>query len=187
MRITGGQQRGRTLAPFKGINIRPTSDRVREATFSILGQDMTGQWVMDLFAGTGSLGLEALSRGALGVLFVDSSPASVKLIKVNLALCGYEDSGSVLRRDLTRGLPYTLPIKQRRFDLVFLDPPYTKGLIVPVIKNLQGSSLLCQGSYIVTQSSKNEEMPLSPDGIRPINTRLYGNTRISFYICEESK
>lgn len=187
MRITGGQQRGRTLAPFKGMNIRPTSDRVREAIFNILGQDMTGLWVMDLFAGTGSLGLEALSRGALGVLFVDNSPESVNLIKANLALCRYEDSGFVLRRDLTRGLPHTLPIKQRRFHLVFLDPPYTKGLIVPVIKNLQGSSLLCDGSYIITQSSKNEEMPLGLDGIQPINTRLYGNTKISFYVCEEGK
>ena len=100
MRITGGQVRGRILASPQGLKIRPTTDRVREAIFNIIGQDLSGLKVLDLFAGTGCLGLEALSRGALSALFIDNSQQAIKLIKKNLALCGYQTSGTVLRRDL---------------------------------------------------------------------------------------
>ena len=97
MRITGGQTKGRLLAPLKDIQIRPSSDKVRESIFNIIGQDITDQKVLDLFAGTGSLGIEALSRGAIGALFIDNSPQCIKLIEKNLKLCGYEPSGCALR------------------------------------------------------------------------------------------
>ena len=91
LRITGGELKGRRLSPFRGPRIRPTSDKVREAIFSLIGQDVQGVRVLDLFAGTGSLGIEALSRGASWVHFVDNSLHSIELIRRNLSLCGYEN------------------------------------------------------------------------------------------------
>ena len=104
MRITGGEKRGRRLASFKGSRIRPTSDRVREAIFNLLGQQMRGYRVLDLFAGTGALGIEAISRGARDAVFVDHSPEALQLIRKNLSLCGYEGRARLLRRDLSKGL-----------------------------------------------------------------------------------
>ena len=105
MRITGGEARGRHLESPKGMAIRPTSDRVREAVFNIIGQDLSGIRVLDLFAGTGSLGIEALSRGASHAFFVDNSQKSIYLIKKNLVLCGYQDSASVVKINLRHGIP----------------------------------------------------------------------------------
>ena len=104
MRITGGLMRGRRLATLRGLNIRPTSDKVREAVFDLVGQDMTDIHTLDLFAGTGSFGIEALSRGASWALFIDNSPRSINLVKRNLRVCGCEAAGTVLQRDLTRPL-----------------------------------------------------------------------------------
>ena len=112
MRITGGQAKGRLLASLKGWNIRPTSDRVREAVFSLIGQDVTDFKVLDLFAGTGCLGIEALSRGASRALFIDNSIQSIKLIKKNLARCGYESLGFVWKKDLSKGLPRKHPCQK---------------------------------------------------------------------------
>ncbi|MBW2217733.1 MAG: RsmD family RNA methyltransferase, partial [Deltaproteobacteria bacterium] len=102
MRITGGQVKGRIIASPKGMNIRPTSDRVREAIFNLIGQDLSGLKVLDLFAGTGSLGLESLSRGTQHAVFIDNSQQALKLIRKNLVTCGFENSGTVLRRDLKK-------------------------------------------------------------------------------------
>ena len=102
MRITGGHLKGRLLASPKGMNIRPTSDQVREAIFSIIGQFLPEVKVLDLFAGTGSLGLETLSRGASYVVFIDNSPQSLKLIRKNVTLCGHQGTSVILNQDLRK-------------------------------------------------------------------------------------
>ncbi len=187
MRITGGKSKGRTLASPKGMDIRPTTDKVREAIFNIIGQDMAGLYILDLFAGTGIFGIEALSRGAQHTIFIDNSQQSIKLIKKNLAICGFQDSGTVLRRDLKKEIPLHPPELQKHVDLLFLDPPYKKGLIVPLLEKISSADILSKGSRIVAELSKNEILPSPIGNLEIADTRLYGDTRINIYLVSERK
>jgi 16S rRNA (guanine966-N2)-methyltransferase len=181
MRITGGRAKGRVLSTPKGLLIRPTSDRVREAIFNILGQDLSGLSVLDIFSGTGSLGLEALSRGAGYAVFIDRLRESIDLIEKNIDLCGYRDSGVTLRRDLSRGLPREHPLLTKQFDLVFLDPPYAKNLATPILTGLSKGKRLSNAARIVVESGKDASLPLSFSGLEMVDSRVYGDTKISIY------
>ncbi|MBU2497954.1 MAG: 16S rRNA (guanine(966)-N(2))-methyltransferase RsmD [Proteobacteria bacterium] len=169
------------MASFRGLDIRPTSDLVREAIFDLIGQDFTGAKVLDLFAGTGVLGIEALSRGASRVLFIDHSAKSIKLIKRNLSLCGMDLSGIALKRDLAKGMPWRHPLLKQRIDLVFLDPPYRKGLILPLLEALCEKKILASSSIVVAESSKNEMLPESVQDLQKFKTRVYGETKIDIF------
>ncbi|MCD6297358.1 MAG: 16S rRNA (guanine(966)-N(2))-methyltransferase RsmD [Deltaproteobacteria bacterium] len=184
MRITGGQAKGRVLASPKGLKIRPTTDQVREAIFNIIGQDLSGLKVLDLFAGTGSLGLESLSRGALSALFIDSSQQSVNLIKKNLATCGHQGSGAAIKRDLRRGITLNHPLIKESVDLVFVDPPYRNNIISFLLEELSTKEVVSSGSLVVAESSKSESPPVSLKPFQMVDTRLYGITRISIYEYE---
>jgi len=181
MRITGGAVKGRVLSTPKGLSVRPTSDRVREAIFNILGQNLSGLNVLDIFADTGSLGLEALSRGAGKTVFIDKLRASIDLIRKNIDLCGYRDSGTILRKDLARRIPWKCPALRRKFDLVFLDPPYSKNLATPVLSGLSRENRLSNGARVVVESGKSESLPPSFPGLEMVDARLYGDTKISIY------
>ncbi len=185
MRITGGQARGRVLASPRGLRIRPSSDRVREAIFNLLGQDLSGLTALDLFSGTGALGLEAISRGAEPVFFVDGAAAAVNLIRRNLSRCGFPDSGVVLRWDLRRGLPAELRRSAGGLDLVFLDPPYDSGLIPTLVRELLDRRLLAPGARIVAETSRREALAVSGDNLAAITTRDYGDTRVRLFQYEE--
>ncbi len=181
MKITGGRSRGKILASLKGMEIRPTSSKVREAIFNILGQDMTGIRVLDLFAGTGILGIEALSRGAEGAIFVDWAEQSINIINKNLASCGYKDICRVLKRDILKGPDFRfLPLKEE-IDLVFVDPPYRKGIIPPVLAALSGCGILSGQSLVVTESSENDALPERAENLLLSDTRTYGETKIDIY------
>jgi len=187
MRITGGQARGRLLARVKGSLIRPTSDRVREAIFDLIGHQLEGECVLDLFAGTGSLGLEALSRGASKALFVDYSSKAIQIIRKNIELCGFAHSSKIVRRDLRKGLPAREPFVNDIFQLIFMDPPYRKGMIPIMMKSLGTSSFLSSGSLLIVESSKDEN-PLSSIGSFLIeDSRAYGDTRITIFSYEVKK
>ena len=181
MRITGGHVRGRQLASLKGLAIRPTSDRVRESIFDLIGHDATGLKVLDLFAGTGSLGIEALSRGALWAIFVDHSIQSVKLIKKNLLLTGYEASGFILKKGLIRGLPLKYPLMKNKIDLVFIDPPYGKKLIPPLLMELADKKILATPSIVVAESSKTDILPDASGKLILSKSKIYGDTKIDIY------
>lgn len=181
MRITGGQAKGRLLSPPRGLHIRPSSDRVREAIFNLLGQDLEELKVLDLFAGTGALGLEALSRGAVSAVFVDRAQQSIKLIRKNLELCRYQDRAVVLKYDLSRGVPRDPSLRMGGFDLVFLDPPYQGGLVPSFLQELLEKGLLSKRARVVAESSKFEAQPVSVGNLRMTKTRTYGDTRISIY------
>ncbi len=187
MRITGGQVKGRILAAPKGMSIRPTSDLVREAIFDIIGQDLSRQRVLDLFAGSGSLGLEALSRCAAFALFVDNSQQSINLIKKNLAICGYQRSGAVLSRSLRKAIPQNHPQLKGLFDLVFLDPPYNKDFIPLLLEELLAKDLIPSGSRVVAESSKTESLPVSFGNLELTDIRVYGDTKISIYQYETNQ
>ena len=186
MRITGGSVRGRRLAAFRGPDIRPTSDLVREAIFDLLGlSSLSGARVLDLFAGTGSLGIEALSRGAARAVFIDHSRKAIELIRKNLKLCGLEHSGFILRKDLAGGLPRGHPLLAEPFDLVFLDPPYGKGLIPPLVDELQREGLLGPASRVVAQEEKRQDLPRAFGNLKTAKVRSYGATRITLLEKEE--
>ena len=179
MRIIGGTHRGRALAGLgKGdvaAHLRPTSDRVRESLFNVLagGYDdpVSGARVLDVFAGTGALGLEALSRGAAAVTFVENGRTALSLLRKNIALCRAEGHVRVVTSDARR--PGACP--DAPHDIVFLDPPYGKGLGERALGALLGTGWIAEGALIVWEESA-EIRP--PEGLRLIEDRKYGDTRI---------
>jgi 16S rRNA (guanine966-N2)-methyltransferase len=154
---------------------------VREAIFDLIGHRLEGAKVVDLFAGTGSLGIEALSRGAAWALFVDDSPKAVALIGKNLGLCGLQEQGVIVRKDLLKGLPRTHRLVEEKADLVFLDPPYRKGMILPVLKAIIRLEMLESHATVVAQSDHREALPPRVGGLETVKSRVYGDTRITLY------
>ncbi len=172
MRIIAGKYRGRVLAEFRGREIRPTSDRVKESLFQILALRLAGARVLDLFAGSGALGIEALSRGASSVVFNDVSPESVALLKKNLAALKAEGKVTVL------DFRTCLKSAEGKFDLVFSDPPYKESYTDEVLKIIAERSLLAQDGLVVAESEREER---APEGWEIADVRSYGRTKITMF------
>ena len=179
MRIVGGSFRGRTLTGPKSQTIRPTSDRTRESIFNILmhayGDPVGGGRVLDLFAGTGALGLEALSRGAGFALFVDDGAEARALIRQNIEALGTAGISRIFRRDATK-LGDAHP--NEPFSLVFLDPPYGKGLAEKALVSARAGGWLTPDALIVVEESKGAFV--TPEGFEEIERRDYDDTEIVF-------
>jgi 16S rRNA (guanine966-N2)-methyltransferase len=183
MRIVAGTFRGRRLLAPKGQEIRPTSDRVREAIFSIIGPAVEGARVLDLFAGTGALGLEALSRGASEAVFVDQSVNAVRLIRSNVEICGVMDRVSIIHGTINQALR-RLGGQEEAFDLVFMDPPYGKGLVQRTLSDLGGAAR--GGTLVVAEHGVRDLLPLlseEQEWLR-VQERKYGDTVVSFFARE---
>jgi 16S rRNA (guanine966-N2)-methyltransferase len=180
MRIVGGQHRGRTLAAPRTRGIRPTSDRLRESLFNILvhahGDPVTGARVLDLFSGTGALGLEAVSRGAAFALFVDDGAEARALIRENVAALGLGGVARIFRRDATR-LGEAHPIEP--FSLVFLDPPYGRGLAGPALIAARAGGWLTADVLIVVEDAADAAFA-APEGFAAIDRRRYDDTELVF-------
>jgi 16S rRNA (guanine966-N2)-methyltransferase len=171
VRIVGGARKGARIFAPKGASTRPTSDRVREAIFAILGS-VEGSSVLDLFAGSGALGLEALSRGAASATFVESEPTAVKAIERNLEKLGL--AGRIVRSDAARYIART----DERYDLVFVDPPYemVESLRMPLAENLP--RVLAEGGSVVYETAAGVE----PDLPLPVrSTRRHGSTQLTVF------
>lgn len=180
MRITGGEARGRRLKTPRAPGVRPTSDRVREAIFSKLAPWVPQARVVDLFAGSGALGLEALSRGAAAVTFVEQDPRTAAVVAANVRDLGYGDRARILREDVFRAIPNT--IGQTDVDLVFADPPYDRGLAVRVVSEV--ARRLKAGGWLILEHSSREVAPDAVPGIpgfRRVDHRRYGETTVSYY------
>ncbi|HKJ66178.1 MAG TPA: 16S rRNA (guanine(966)-N(2))-methyltransferase RsmD [Desulfopila sp.] len=193
MRIISGKAKGMQLqSPSSGsLSIRPTSDRCREALFSILGTTVDGARVLDLYAGTGAFGLEALSRGAQSAVFVDSNPLSLKLIKKNIALLQIrlEGSGespkvSLLKRDLRKGVNSVKKVDSEgtgAFDIIFLDPPYTMDLASITLEHLAAGTLLAPAGSIIAEERSKVTLPVEIGRLRLVDHRRYGDTCFWIY------
>jgi 16S rRNA (guanine966-N2)-methyltransferase len=180
MRIVAGKFRGKALLSPTDESIRPTSDRARESVFNILasriGVHLDGVKVLDLFAGTGALGLEALSRGATSVVFVDTSAEARGLIRDHIEAFGAGGIAKLLRRDATAlGVAGTMG----PFDLVFLDPPYGKGLGEQALVSLRDGGWLAKDATIVLEEAVVAELAL-PDGLEVDDRREYGAAAVYF-------
>ena len=182
MRIVGGKFKGRALAGPSTDATRPTSDRVRESIFNILAHgiaDFTyeGARVMDVFAGTGALGLEALSRGAKFCLFIEDGTEARGLIRRNADSCGVIGQCRIWRRDATDLGPAA---PQSPYDLVFIDPPYARGLGEKALVSLVEGGWLAKGAIVVLEEAE-KTIVTEVSGVNPIDSRIYGDTQLCFY------
>ena len=183
MRIVAGKHRGLSLATPKDARVRPTSDRVREALFNVLahndfgvGFTVEGARVLDLFAGTGALGLEALSRGAKYVLFVDDHAESRALVRRNVEAAHATGATKIWRRDAT-GLSEMPANAGGPFDLVFLDPPYRKGLVELALASARDGGWLAETAIVVAEMAADEALVV-PAGLSALDERTYGDTKV---------
>ena len=176
MRIIGGEARGRPLQALEDRTIRPTLDRVREALFNILGDSVAGGHFLDLFAGTGANGLEALSRGAAAVTFVDHAAPAMALVRENLRRVGLEGQVTLLPIELPRDLgriPGT-------YDIVFADPPYGFESYAALLEGLAAAPVLADESVVIIEHARRCALP-EEAGLRRYRERKYGDTLLSFY------
>lgn len=182
MRIVGGKFKGHSIAPPSGAATRPTSDRVRESIFNILahgisGLELEGARVLDLFAGTGAMGLEAISRGARFCQFVDDAAEARGLVRTNADALGVIGLAKIWRRDATDLGPCS---PQPAFDLVFADPPYGKGMGTKALQALVSGGWLNLNAIVVLEESIKAEVP-AVTGLTLIDEREYGDTKVRFY------
>lgn len=184
MRVIAGEHKGRRLAAVPGKGTRPTTDKVKESIFNMIGPYFDGGWALDLYAGTGGLGIEALSRGAERAVFVERDPKAFAVVRENVSLCRLEGSAELLRMEADRAIR-SLAARRQAFDLVFLDPPYAHQKIAEEIRLFQELGLLADGAWIVAEHAVEVELP---DEIgRCVKDRFakYGDTAVSVYNFEQ--
>lgn len=181
LRIAGGTARGVPLTEPRGYRLRPTSGLVREATFNILGDIVEGTTVLDLYAGTGALGIEALSRGASHATFIDAEPASGAAILQSLARANFAAQAQVLRGRL----PVALRTLSALFDIIFMDPPYGDDSAEQTL--LAVAERLTPGGTVVYEHGSKYNPPERPRGLRITDRRVYGDTALALYGSEEGE
>lgn len=180
MRVIAGKFKGRKLTGIKGRKIRPTSDRIREALFSILSQKVENALVLDLFAGTGALGIEALSRGAEKSFFVDKSKQSIEIIKKNIELLNIKEEAEVFLYDACT-IMNSKRISDQKFSLIFMDPPYNKNFIHTIFENLDLLSIMEENAILIAEHSIRENGLEKVPELDLYDKRSYGDTAISFF------
>ena len=180
LRIAGGTARGIPVAEPRGVRLRPTSGLVREAIFNILGDRVTGARVLDLYAGTGALGVEALSRGAAHATFIEAQQACCQAILKTLSRAGVASAGTVMRGRL----PKALEGQEGPFDLILMDPPYDDEDAPETLSML--ASKLAEDGWIVYEHGSRYNPPERPAGLTMAERRVYGDTAVAFYRREEA-
>ena len=180
VRIIAGTFKGRKLASIRGMAIRPTADRVREALFNILAARPAEATVLDLFAGTGALGIEALSRGARQAVFVDQAAAAIQVLRKNIALCRIEAHTQVLQWNILRNLN-CLKAHPGAFDLIFIDPPYGRRMIEPTLAHIADNRLASPEALVVVEHDPSETVAPPSGDFACVDQRRYGLTQLSFF------
>lgn len=177
MRVIAGSARGRRLLTPPGDRVRPTLDRVREALFSILAPQIPGARFLDLFAGSGANGIEALSRGAAEAVFVDDHPQSLACLEKNLETTGFKPQSRVLRYRLPEGLARIAG----PFDCIFADPPHEFGHYPELLAAIDGARLLREGGTLIVEHARRHPLPDTAGQLARTRERDYGMTTLSFY------
>ena len=174
MRVISGQARGRKLKAPKGMKVRPTIDRVKEALFNIIGPAIVESNFLDLYAGTGSIAIEALSRGAALAVLVERDQQNIRLIKENLLLCGLAAQSIIYHRNVQEAL-LELGQQRRQFDFIFLDPPYGQGLVEPTLAGIMQARILADGGLVIAEHGRREEICEAVQGLALKRQSNYGD------------
>ena len=174
MRVITGSARGRRLKTPEGYDVRPTTDTVKEAMFNIIQGDIEGRRVLDLFAGTGQLGIECLSRGARDAVFIDSSRQSLALVKENLRACGFE--GQTVNTDALSFIA-----RGGKYDIILVDPPYDAGLYESVLEAITRFDILTDGGIIIMESRRERQMPEPAGPYLKVREYNYGRVKLTLY------
>lgn len=177
MRIITGEYKGRRLHAPVDDKIRPTTDKVKEALFSILTGEIYDSNVLDLFAGTGNLGLEALSRGARHCWFGDNSRESLRLLKENINYCGAAEKSTVLAGDFRK----VLDRLHEKMDIILLDPPYGRDMLPPCFEQIEACGVLAEGGVVVAEHRREEILPEQMGNLEKVKERTYGTVVLSIY------
>ena len=180
MRVIAGFYKGRRLERIQNDSIRPTSDRVKEALFSILGEKIINCRFLDLFAGSGGIGIEAMSRGAEEVIFIDSSWDSIKILKNNLKNIGLEDKAEVYNTSYTNGIN-KLSLRKKQFDIIYVDPPYKSNFSHNALKRIFKDNILAEYGIIILEHSIKESLEEEIVEYELFKKKTYGNTQLLFY------
>lgn len=186
MRIIAGKYKSRLLTSLEGDTTRPTLDKIKEAVFSRIGPYFEAGWVLDLFAGSGSVGLECLSRGMSHAIFADSSYPAIQVIKKNIETLALQDQSEVLRSDYKQTLQLCVQNKWS-FDYIYLDPPYLKQRNTEIMEFIYEHNLLNQFGLIIIESLKEDVFPNQVGDIIKEKEAIYGKTKISYYRKEIKK
>ena len=177
MRVITGLAKGRRLEELPGLATRPTTDRVKEGLFSAVQFDIEGRRVLDLFAGTGQLGIEALSRGAAFCDFVDSAPAALKVVQRNVKICGFEDRAACHGKDFNAFLTG----RRERYGLIFLDPPYASGNLERGLERITTIDIVVENGIIVCESPADQDLPDLPAPYEKGREYRYGKIKFTLY------
>jgi 16S rRNA (guanine(966)-N(2))-methyltransferase RsmD len=180
LRVISGEFKGRKLEKLEGMEIRPTSDRVKESLFNMLGIKLYDCAFLDLFAGTGGIGIEAYSRGAEQVVFIDESAKSIKVLKTNLDKLKILDAVEVYNTDYINAIS-KLAIDHRKFDIIFIDPPYLKGYAQNALEAISEHHVLHEEGIAIVEHDIADKMPENAGKLNLTRQKKYGSTMLSFY------
>lgn len=180
MRILTGSLRGRVLQFKAKVGLRPTADKVRKAIFDMLQGELEDKKVLDLFSGTGALGLEALSNGAAEVVFIESDKFQAREIRESLEKLGLDPRGCVLQSDAFQAID-KISRDGAAFDFIFMDPPYEQGLALKALERLAAGGVVKKEGIVIAETRVSEELPENVGNLRRIKEKNYGDTRILIY------
>ena len=184
MRVISGKARGLKLNTPKNDDVRPTTDRVKESLFNMINSYIMDSEILDLFAGTGSLGIECLSRGANQCIFVDNSKESINIVKSNIKKARVENESIVLNLDFKSAIN-SLSLKNKQFDVIFMDPPYYKNMFSDALSAVDNNNLLKEDGIIVVEHDTVDKFPDNMGRLYKSREKKYGNTTLTFYKLEE--
>lgn len=184
MRVISGKARGLKLNAPKNDDVRPTTDRVKESLFNMINPYIMDSNILDLFAGTGSLGIECLSRGANKCIFVDNSKESINIVKSNIKKARVESESIVLNLDFKSAIN-SLSLKNEKFDVIFMDPPYYKNMFSDALGSIDNNNLLKEDGIIVVEHDTKDKFPDDIGRLYKSRDKKYGNTTLTFYKVEE--
>lgn len=180
MRVVSGTNKGISLKAVPGNSTRPTTDKVKEAIFNMIGPYFEGGVGLDLFAGSGGLGIEALSRGLDKIIFVDKDGKAIHTIKTNIAACRLEDNSEVYRNDAERAIKALIK-REAVFDYIFLDPPYKKQQLEKLVTTIDGEGLLASDGVIVCEHGSEISLPAKIGNLEQVKHEKYGIIAVSIY------
>jgi len=185
MRVISGKAKGKRLKAPPGMNTRPITDMIKEALFNVIGTDINGAFFLDLFAGSGSVGIEALSRNAARVIFIDNSMQAIKTIKYNLHNCGFNKGYEVYRNDVLKALEI-LKKRELKFEYIYIAPPFSNDTIfIKVLQVLDKADIIKETGVLIIRTQRNKVLPGKLSRLIEYRVNDYGESTLHYYRLQE--